>query len=244
MDTMHRFTWTLLSLPLVACSGAEGAGVAVRASAVQSPGDLVAEDDGGTVFAIEAASLAVRDIRLDLPDGTTCGDIEELLVGAHCEPSDDAVGGEDTIVIDGPFAVDLTTGVATPGLEDVVIPAGLYRRIDVRADDAGDVTFAVSAAFELDGAAHHLELALDFNEDIRLEDPAGVEIGDDSDLIAELVVDDWLAGIDIGACVADGDAEVEGTVVYIDEGSTSGDCSDIENVIKDNLKRSGQLDRF
>ena len=88
-----------------------------------------------------------------------------------------------------------------------------------------------------------LNLNLDFNEDIRIEDPQGLTVDADSDLIAEFVVNNWLGGVDLGSCIDDEDVSIEGSTVVIDDSSTSGSCSDIENIIKENMKNSGQLDR-
>ncbi len=197
-------------------------------------------DDGGTVYALDSGTLRLRHIELDLPDGERCADVADSLVGAECDDGD----SDDKIRIAGPFTVDLVTGTSMPSLADVVVPAGNYARVDFRVEDGpDDSAFAVAAAFEHDGEALSLALTLDFNEDIRIEAPAGVSIDADSDLIAEFVIDNWLAGVDIGACIAEGDVGREGDVVFVDDSSTSGSCSDIEDTIKRNMKLSGQLDR-
>jgi hypothetical protein len=204
-------------------------------------------DDGGSDFALQAGTLNLRDIELDLPDGTTCADVEGAFGGgATCEDSDDPNDDSPNakIVIDGPFEVDLVAGTATPSLDDVQIPVGLYARVDFRVEDnPDDVSFAGLAGFQYQGDDMTLDFSFDFNEDIRIEDPAGISVDEDSDLIAEFVVDNWLAGIDVGSCIDDGDVTVSGSTVQVDESSTSGDCSDIEDTIKDNMKNSGQLDR-
>lgn len=218
------------------------AGVGVRAvtgggDVPASPSELTFTDDGGNQFAIESAYLHLRDIELDLPDGLTCADIASTLSGADCEP------GDDKIVITGPLDIDLVAGTATPSLAAVEIPAGQYERIDFRVDDnAQDTSFAVVADFERD-MLYTLNLNLDFSEDIRIESPLGVSVDAGTDLIAEFVVGDWLAGIDVGSCMDAGDVTLDGSTVTIDDDSSSGACSDIENIIKDNMKNSGQLDR-
>ena len=137
----------------------------------------------------------------------------------------------------------MRTGISTPSLADVLIPAGTYKRIDFRVDDNGaDSSFAMTATFQYEGAAMTMDLNLDFNEDIRIEDPQGIIVDGDSDLIAEFVVSNWLGRVDVGSCIDDEDVTVEGSTVVIDDSSTSGSCSDIENTIKDNMKNSGQLD--
>ena len=247
-STSFKYLFVIVSFSLIGCSGEGGgtAGIAVQAvTAAGEPaagGELAMLDDASTEFTLAAATLNIRDIKLDLPDGLSCGDVESELSGATC--SADPLEAEDTIEIEGPFSVDLVTGVAEPTLDDVRIPALTYQRLDIRVDDTGDVAFAALADFELDGDPTVLDLTLDFSEDIRVEGGDGVVIEEDTDLIAELVAADWLAGIDVAACVADGDLNVSSGTVVISEATTEGDCSDIENVIKENMKNSGQLDRL
>jgi len=188
--------------------------------------------DSSTEFVLESATLNVRHVELDLPDGTSCADV----VGdGSCED-------EDKIVREGPFLIDLLTGESTPSLGSV--PAGTYARIDFRVDDSDaldDRSFVTTAAFELDGEPMALALALKFNEDIRIEQPDGVSVEADDDLFVSYVTADWLAGIDIAECVRDDELAVVDGVVTVDDDATSGGCSDIENTIKENMKRSGQL---
>ena len=220
------------------------AGVAVQAlstetSETSAPLEMV--DDAGARFEVSAASLVLRHIELDLPDGHLCDEIEaDLSDGVDCQLGQDT----DTIKIDGPFRIDLVSGTSTPSLADMRIPAGTYERIDFRVeDDTNNESFAVTAAFNLDGEAHTLELSLDFNEDIRIERPEGISVGADEDLVAFYLSNTWLAGINIATCIEDGDVDVSGTTVSISDGSSSGSCSDIESIIKNNMKNSGQLDR-
>lgn len=238
-------TTLLLATSLAACAddGAT-AGVAVQALSTDTGEEstpLYMVDDADANFAVSAATLVLRHIELDLPDGHLCDDIEaDLSDGVDCQLGQDA----DSIKIDGPFRIDLMSGSSTPSLAEVRIPAGTYKRIDFRVeDDASNESFAVTAAFNLDGEAHTLELSLDFNEDIRIEGPEGITVGDGEDLVASYVSSNWLEGINIGSCVDNGDVDVRGTTVTISEGTSRGSCSDIENVIKNNMKTSGQLDR-
>ena len=237
-------TTIIVAAAMSACSSSEGIGIDVRASTSTglsaNDTDLLVIDDGGGAFALETARLRLRHIELDLPDGSQCSDLADDLVAAECDDDPDG----DKIHIPGPFDVDLMTGESTPSLASVVIPAGMYKRIDFRVEDGVDeVAFAATALFERDGETLTLDLSLDFNEDIRIEEPAGTQVTAESNLIAQFVVDDWLAGVDIGACMDDGDVAIEDGTVSVDDGSTSGSCSDIENIIKVNMKESGQLDR-
>ncbi len=223
-------------------SGSPVTGIDVQAvsssGAASDTAPLELTDDGALGFALQSAYVHLRDIELDLPDDVSCEDIADELVGASCDDNG------QKIVVNGPFDVDLITGTSTPDLSLVEIPVGLYRRVDFRVDDNPDETsFAVVADFEYEGQAYTLDLSLDFNEDIRIETLPGVSVDESTNLIAEFVVDDWLAGVDVGSCMEAGDVEVEGTRVIIDETSTSGSCSGIEDMIKSNMKDSGQMDK-
>ena len=234
-------TVALVSLGSLGCdsSGPDAAGLALIAVTVDQPAgaaELAVTDDADTEFTLTTASLEVRDIELDLPEGTLCADVEADLVGATCS--------DETIKIDGPFTIDLVAATSEPTLDDIELPALSYRRLDVRVDDnSDDVSFAALADFELDGAPVVLDLSLGFNEDIRVEGGDGVAVDADTDLVVEFVASDWLSGIDIAGCIEDGDLTVDAGTVSVSDDSSSGSCSDIENTIKDNMKNSGRLDR-
>lgn len=190
-------------------------------------------DASSEEFVLQDATINLRHVELDLPDDLSCDDVED---------SGDADCDGDKLKLQGPFVVNLLTGVSEPSLGS--IPAGNYDRIDFRVDDSdamGDRSFVASAAFDLDGTATTLVLSLKFNEDIRIEQPGGVDVEAGQDLIASYVTNDWLAGVDVAQCVADDELDTTGDVVTIDDDTTSGGCSDIENTIKNNMKKSGQL---
>ena len=243
---MKKMVLILVGVGLGGCSDSEptvGFSIqAVSQSGSVAAADFAMTDDGSGDYQLTEAMLRLRHIELDLPEGQTCMDLQGLVDGgAVCDLS----GDSDKIVIDGPFTVDLVMGTTTPSLDAVIIPEGTYKRIDFRVEDnADDASFAVQATFDRRGETHTLDLSLDFNEDIRVEHPDGIVVDADTDLVAQFVVDNWLAGVDIGKCMDDDDLRMEGTTVFVDDASTGGDCSDIENTIKDNMKNSGQLDRL
>jgi hypothetical protein len=246
-------TFSFLALTAACNSGAVGLqfqAVTDDGSAASS-GDVVT-DDAQTAFGLVEAQLHLRDIELDLPDGAKCGDVPET-EGTRCDED------SDKIVIDGPFVIDLVTGQTTPDLSAIEVPAGVYKRIDFRVEDgdpdegvvaAGsaldDRSFAGSFTFDDQGTPLTLRLSLRFNEDIRLEDPAGIDAsGSAQALLAKFDISAWFAGLDISGCLADGELTNENGEVLVDDDvlSGSGDCSDIENTLKTNMKNSGQLDK-
>lgn len=241
----------LASLPLAACGGTDGAGISV--SALSGPGSTpTAEDASGTTFTLSEGLLHLRHIELDLPAGTTCADVADALVGATCSDVS-TVDDEAKIRIAGPIVVDLVAGTSTPSLDDVVIPAGTYDRIDLRVDDGDpqeglvepgsaldDNAFAVIAEFDHDGTPTVLDLRLNFDEDIRIEQPGGVEVAAGDDLAARFATGAWLDGVDLVACIAGGDVVIADGVAVIDD-EHDGSCSGIEDTIKRNMKESGDL---
>lgn len=228
--------------------------IRVTSSALEtSPAALVFLDDEGTEYTLSDASAYVRDIEIDLPDGVDCEDIEaDLAGGAVCENGDS--GSSDSIVVDGPFVVDLVAGTATPSIAEIRLPSLPFRRVDIRLDDGRvddgllapgdelvDRSLVVRADFEYMDEPVVLELSLKFNEDVRIEEPGGVELSDSEDLVVLLDAAGWFEGIRIGRCLDDDDLVVEDGVLVIDDDAGSGSCSSVEGDIKDNIKESGQL---
>lgn len=219
--------------------GRSGTVIALRAATAEGlggPGGLTTEDGGGGSLDIVAARVIVRDIELDFADDDLdCAALEEEL--APPVSCDD----DETIVIEGPFEVDLLTGEATPSLEGLTIPAAEYRRVDVRIQSDDGPSF--EAITELDGDVSSAHIALDFTEDARFESEDGVLLdGDAGTLLVRLDVDAWFSGVPLTRCIDDGDVEIQDDHAVIDEDTSGGgDCSDIENELKDNIKDSGEL---
>ncbi len=251
MNNLRIHTATVALLLAAACADdSSTAGLAM--SALTKDGQAPAPADrAGTRFTLQQGLLHLRHIELDLPAGQRCADLSGQLQGATCR--DASVAGEEAkIRIAGPLVVDLVAGTSTPSLANVVIPAGTYRRIDLRVDDgvpsqgvvaAGspldDNALAVIAAFEHRGAQAVLDLRLNFDEDIRIEQPGGVAVAPGDDLIARFGAVDWLAGVSLGACV---DTLTATAGRYVVDDRNDGACAGIEDTIKRAMKESGDLD--
>jgi hypothetical protein len=68
----------------------------------------------------------------------------------------------------------------------------------------------------------------------------GSEVPEGGSLVAFLKPTVWLAGLPLGQCVRDGDVAVANGTVRIDD-KAGGACSNAENTVKENIKRSGDL---
>lgn len=256
--TLYLASLSVLSLSLTAC-GEGPATVRLSLSGFSDtvappapgPSGLNTTDADGSAVTIESAYAYVRDIEFDLPEASEGCDIEgaELSAPVICE--------NDKVVVEGPFVFDLITGDSTPSLEEVTLPEGTYKRIDVRLEDAdtadglvleddamNETSLLARGTVVVEGEILEFGLALKFNEDARFERPEGIEVsGNGGELSLHLDVATWFEGVDLAGCLASGDVEVsDGGVYWIDEDVSGGDCSSIEGDLKENIKTSGQID--
>ena len=245
---------------VVACSGLEtgnGHDAPILIAALTAA-DVHPVDQGGAVFALTTARASVERIDVDLPDGASCVGLAGLLDGSGGNDSAPhtsvCTGGGGTVRLNGPWVVDLLTGAATPAIPAVSVPAGSYRRVDVRfapadpkdgvvaeADPLADQTLLATGTASLAGNAQPFQLALDFHEDARFESTSGLALVLDqtADVLLELDPSAWFASLPLAQCAADGDLDVVDGVLLLLDGQ--GACSDIENAIKDAIKASGEL---
>lgn len=236
---------------LFAACASESGGAGIAMSALSTDGTTpVPTDRTGTSFTLRQGLIHLRHIELDLPRGQRCADLGDQLAGATCR--DASTEGESKIHIAGPIVVDLVAGTSTPSLANVVIPSGSYERVDLRVDDgvpsqgvvaAGspldDNSFAVIATFQHRGAEATLDLRLNFDEDIRIEQPGGVAVAPGDDLVARFAAANWLANVSLGACV---DTLTATSGRYVVDDRNDGACSGIEDTVKRAMKESGDLD--
>lgn len=228
--------------PLLApgCAGtetgnaADGVPIVIALSLTADAGEgLVAPDADGRAFTIEQATGRVRRVDLSLPDGLTCADVIDRVVGGTCD--------DDTLRFEGPWTVDLITGEAEPPIDGLRAPAGVYRRIDVRFD--GEPAIALAGRAPDGSAAARYRLVGDFTEDARFEGEAAIVEGDATaalDLV--MPVDAWLAGAPLGACIDDGEVPIEDGVALVSE-DLDGACETTVDALRRAMKRDGRLSR-
>ncbi len=215
-------------------------------------------DPAGTVFSLSEARVHIRHVEFYLPDSVSCQDIQSSLIEpAGCET--DSADSSGKIVIKGPFVFDLLSGVSTPNLHATIVPAGNYRRIDVRLDDADSTDGIVLASDELEnytmilkGTFGYLDksdrpfsILLRFNEDARFEADSGILIQDGTLQIVTLKLDvnKWLNGVSVTACLSQNGITLDSLGNLLIDEKNGKNCSDLEGLLKSNIKNSGQLDK-
>jgi hypothetical protein len=243
-------------LALSGCGAETGNGIAgVKMRLTASGGSQAASttlrttDAQGTAFNITRAKAHVRHIELEAPGAKLCNDedYEGAPLDVHCDSA--------KIRIEGPMIVDLIDGSSIPSLETIKIPAATYKRVDVRIDDAktdeglvqtGDrldgQSFDASGTFNYQNAETDFAMRLNFNEDARFENSEGVTVSENGarEVLLLLDVSAWFNRLPITDCIKDGDLAItEGKLEIEDKGG----CSDVENQLKDAMKKSTKLEK-
>lgn len=249
-------SWALAGA-LVACDGSGGpqAGtetgnaaipVEVRLSLLTATPDAPPQgaDARGVPFTLDAVRAFVRRVDFELPRGVTCADVTGALAGGTCDT--------DRIRFEGPWVVDLRTGAAVPPMDALSLPAGLYRRVEVRLEvaesrdvEAGDPLAGHSVEGEgTFGGGRRFVLRLAIDRDARFEAPGGVDVGVDGVRTFVLKLDpaSWFADLPVAACADNGELTVEDGKVVVGGDPDDGLCEDLEDVIEDRIKDSGRID--
>jgi hypothetical protein len=261
--TLRQSLLSAAVLALTACGGegaslrfsvresqATAASALVSAADATTPAPITFNSSDGVTFTLTDARIHLKDIRLDLPQGTQCAEVRGLLSGATCKGGETG-SGSNTVVVPGPIIVDLMSGTTTPDLSGLRLPAGNYKRIDFRLDEAKSdqlpatdpllgYSLLVKANFTRDNTATTLDLKLKFSEDARFESANGVDVDADSALLVLLKPQVWLEGLPVATCLSKGDLTLTSNVLRIDE-QAKGDCSGAVDLVKTNIKRSGDL---
>jgi hypothetical protein len=146
----------------------------------------------------------------------------------------------------------LRTSVATSVVGASVDVSGTITPTSAQPQTANDAlngnTIIMSGTFKFDSndevePEKTFEMALTFTADVRFEGPDTDIVLDESkaeDLVLKLDVAMWFNTLPITTCIDTGDLViVENHLEIVD----SGDCSTIENDLKEAMKASGQLDK-
>ncbi len=224
-----------------------------QSSAVsESETTVVIKDAAGTDFTLSRVVALVKDIEFDYADEFKCDSVETVDEDDFCSPS-------SKVALEGPFLADLIRGTFSPDVGLFDIPIGTYKRIDIRIDDAkkemalidvDDIMFEhsylIEGSYDNNGTAQTFALALKFNEDLRIENENGLAITTDAtqNILIGLNVAQWMQGVDLTACLNEEKmAFVEGEKKVINDSTAKGSCTEIEGLVKENIKKSFELEK-
>ncbi len=224
---------------------------AMTAATPTSP--LSFNDDSGLEFTLDEARINIRRIRLDSHDDDTCA--STLAIAS--DPSAANCAENDELTLTGPFVMNLLTGHSTPVPDLLSIPAGNYRRLKIRVEDARAEDGVIASHDDLEGHsllvkgtygtdAKPFRLALNFMEDIEVESTDIMELNSGAvmSILVALDVSKWMTGLDIGACLKDSKVAAESAEkLSLTEDSELGKCVDAEHILKENIKNSLRLEK-
>ncbi len=199
---------------------------------------------------VESGQACVEEIRLKLPENLGCSDVgfveqQNVTCEEEMEMEDEGSVLESKIKINGPFLFDLVTGTSTPSLADVIIPSGVYQEIEFRfAPDCalpGETTITLNGSMlDSSSATHAFEIALEFDDELKIESANNVQVIETSanSIFANLILEQWFAGVDFVKCIDDGDLQenVDGVIEINKSSSATGACENIYEDIREALK--------
>lgn len=193
---------------LSACAGSETGNAQLErpeqpvsialAFAGAEPGGPSSTSADGLVITAEAGTAWVDSLELGLASGEVCSDdlalAEEL--GAFFHPRCD---DGDTLVIEGPWVVDLVTGQFEPPLEGISLPEVALAEVRVKLKGRDE-----SPALEVLGSVgdREFELSVKGSVPAKFSDEAPVLVDDGlGRLILDLGFESWFGELEVVPCV-------------------------------------------
>lgn len=242
----------------------------VKTISTRDDGDEADDDDGdgevdyeghgsdGTVFYVNSASVSIRTIDVELPEGTTCADLGAVTLPENvtCKDSEEDDDDGPRVRVTGPYVVDLMAGTSTPPLSDLLLPPLVYNKIKIKFDSVDEDdeeelvdtedpilgnTLVAAGSFNYDSTDYTFDLALNFDEEVEFEnvDGAAIDAATLNNLIVELDVNSWFASVAVGECLMDGDL-IADEADHVTINDSTDEC-DILDSIKDAVEASGEF---
>lgn len=222
---------------------------------------LAISDLSGLTFNILEARANIGRIKLESSEPDSCDEVVAApdLADGDSLDTDKGDCDESELNLKGPFVVDLLTGASTPSLGNLSVPAGTYKKVKIRlepalagggalaADDAliGN-TLHVKGTYTLSGLPEqNFSMLLKFDEDLEIEDKAGLKLDPSAmnAILISLKVGGWMAGLRVKDCLEKPEVMASlGGAIVLSEDSLLGKCLDVESTIKENIKKSFEVD--
>ena len=242
----------------------------IKASASTSTGalakasGLILGDTMGIHVDLSDAKLVISRIKLESASGQGSCDSNGTALKKEGEPGDTSGRVTETknesetenekerecedaseLALKGPFVIDLLTGVSTPDLGTLSVPAGAYTQVKIEMHHGqndstlgGRTLVAHGNLIMADGSSKPFSLALTLDENLRIKSDSGLSLnaGALNTVAVKLMAGDWLKGLDLSTCL--GAVDPAAASIEITEDSPVGKCLDAEHLIKDNFRAS------
>ncbi|MBW8888210.1 MAG: hypothetical protein JF616_10685 [Fibrobacteres bacterium] len=240
-------------------TGRASVGLEIKASASTSTGalakasGLILGDTAGVHVDLSDAKLVISRIKLESENGSGSCDSTGNVLKKEGEPGDTSgrgseVENEKEMECEdgsGLVVIDLLTGVSSPDLGTLSVPAGLYNEVKFELHHGqndstlGGRTLVAHGTLTLaDGSSKPFSLALTLDENLKIRSDSGLNLsaGALQTVAVKLMAGDWLKGLDLSACLNVVDPAAAS--IDITEDSPVGKCLDAEHRIKDNFRSS------
>ncbi len=207
---------------------------------------LTVEDSDGLGFMVDSAKLHIQSIQFILESGQQCSRlIEGFDGGLRCD--------SDGVVLDGPFVVDLLTGVSTPALDSVRLPEASYAGIHLRlGPQAGSLAPTTESTLEIYGTFSYENESHFFSMELSIDQPASfrragapvlVSRNDTTHFSVKLDPAQWFDSLSFKDCLDTGALTLDQNGdLFIGRGRGSGACRNIDESIGRNVIGSGRLE--
>ncbi|GEM_PF-7065972 len=230
-----------------------------------TPG-LTLGDSTGTQFNLTEAKVYLERIKLESENGGNAAGCDTV-APVVLKKNGDSTGGKDEneaekeveckddqeLSIKGPFIVDLLTGLSTPDLGALSVPAGTYTNIKIRLGhgNVGDTaaldgnTLVAKGTYTVAGMpAQPFSISIRLNEDLKIQSKQTLQLDGATvhTVLVQLMAGDWLNGLDFSRCLAAQDSTTAGGTLDVNENSEIGRCLDVEHALKRNFRKSFHAD--
>jgi hypothetical protein len=195
---------------------------------------LLVEDKQGTSFLIDEAVLIVSQLELRAKDEDLCA----------FELSESLVCTNGRLRLRQNLELDLLAPRTNSVLRDLVFPAVVYDRVEVRTqalnkDSAlGPVSFYLSGQVTVNERTNAFVVSLKRNETLRFEALEGVNVREGQWLSAQIDVRAWFEQLPLTDCITAGDVTLEQDTWQFTEQSK---CKEIESTFVDALRQATRL---
>lgn len=199
-------------------------------SKITQASSIQIQDSAGTKFSVEKALIHIGRVRMKAEDD-------------GC-PTENCEAG--WFVAEEGWTVDLISAESFPALPTFQVIPGIYHQLEIRVEKEDSIQYLPENVgldlwlnTEKDGVPIRLHIPLSFDAEMTFENLDGVSLNSGESLLLWFNLNQWLQGVDVGACLMDESLEqISQDAWEVSDGS----CGDIKSIVKENIKNSGKLE--